>query len=195
MDYPRIHIPAGEIPVAADSLFQHVLDTYASETNKTASVWGELRDEQLGYRPHAKSSTIREILVHQLLSERRFFAEFIGLAEPPAAGMLPPGEGTVAAYIDRYVELARPRLVRLADRDAGFWRAHVPFFDTARERIWVFWRRVLHTAHHRAQVGLCLRLLGDQVPPTYGPTADVSWQGADPTRTVAAAERQGGASP
>jgi hypothetical protein len=29
------------------------------------------------------------------------------------------------------------------------------------------------------------------VPPTYGPTADVTWAGADPTRTTAAAERRG----
>jgi hypothetical protein len=59
-----------------------------------------------------------------------------------------------------------------------------------RQRIWVFWRRVLHTAHHRAQVGVTLRLLEDLVPPTYGPTADVSWSGADPTTTLDAARRQ-----
>jgi len=29
------------------------------------------------------------------------------------------------------------------------------------------------------------------VPATYGPTADVSWQGADPTTTVEAAGRSG----
>jgi len=28
------------------------------------------------------------------------------------------------------------------------------------------------------------------VPSTYGPTADVHWEGADPTRTVAAASRK-----
>ena len=131
-----------------------------------------------------------EILKHQLLSERRFFAEFIGLAEPPAAELLPPGEPTVAAYLERYVALARPRLAALAGRDEAFWLGHVPFFDVTRERIWVFWRRVLHTAHHRAQVGVFLRLLEDRVPPTYGPTADVTWAAADPTSTVAAAERR-----
>lgn len=191
MEYPRIHIAPAGIPSATDPIFQHLLDTYASETNKTASVWGELLDHQLEFRAHQKSSTVREILVHQLLSERRFFAEFIGLAEPPAAELLPRGTAPgVSAYIDRYVTLARPRLGALAAQDQVFWRTQVPFFDTTRERIWVFWRRVLHTAHHRAQVGLCLRLLEDRVPPTYGPTADVSWQGADPTRTVDAAERR-----
>jgi uncharacterized damage-inducible protein DinB len=194
MEYPTREIANAEIPRAVHPIFQHLLDTYASETNKTASVWHELRDTQLGFRPHPRSSTAREILVHQLLSERRFFAEFIGLEEPPAATLLPTGEQpTVAAYIDRYVTLARPRLAAMADRDPAFWQTPVPFFDTTRERIWVFWRRVLHTAHHRAQVGLYLRLVEDQVPPTYGPTADVSWTGADPTRSIAAAERPGSA--
>jgi uncharacterized damage-inducible protein DinB len=192
MDYPERKIAEPDIPRASQPIFQHLLDTYASETNKTASVWHELQDDQLGFRPHPKSGTVREILTHQILSERRFFAEFIGLTEPAAVGLLPPGEApTVAAYIDRYVALARPRLAALADRDAAFWQASVPFFDTTRERIWVFWRRVLHTAHHRAQIGLFLRLLEGRVPPTYGPTADVSWAGADPTRTIAAAERPG----
>jgi uncharacterized damage-inducible protein DinB len=173
-------------------LFQHLLDTYASETNKTASVWRELRDDQLSFRPHAKSSTVREILQHQILSERRFFAEFIGLSEPSVSELLPRGEAPpVSAYVERLVALARPRLAAVAHRDESYWMALVPFFDVQRERIWVFWRRVLHSAHHRAQITVFLRLLDDRVPPTYGPTADVSWSGADPTRSTAAAERRG----
>lgn len=191
MEYAQAYIVEADIPRAIDPLFQHLLDTYASETNKTASVWSELRDDQLAFRPHQKSSTVREILVHQLLSERRFFAEFIGLAEPEVAGLLPAGDAPgVNEYIARYVALARPRLIAIARYDQAQWRSLVPFFDATRERIWVFWRRVLHTAHHRAQVGICLRLLEDPVPPTYGPTADVTWQGADPTRTVEAAARR-----
>ena len=192
MDYAIQDLVEQDIPRAAHPLFQHLLDTYASETNKTASVWRELRDDQLEFRPHAKSSTVREILQHQILSERRFFAEFIGLAEPLAAQLLPPGDTPpVSAYVERFVALARPRLAALADRDESYWMAMVPFFDVERERIWVFWRRVLHSAHHRAQVSVFLRLLEDRVPPTYGPSADVSWSGADPTRTIAAAERRG----
>jgi hypothetical protein len=33
-------------------------------------------------------------------------------------------------------------------------------------------------------------LMGKPVPSVYGPTADVSWKGADPTRTVDAAGRK-----
>ncbi|MBA3260067.1 MAG: DinB family protein [Gemmatimonadales bacterium] len=190
MDYPNVYIADHEVPRAPLPLFQHLPDTYASETNKLASVWSELRDEQLEFRPHARSSSIRQILTHQILSERRFFAEFVGLPEPPVEALLPPGETPgVRSYIDRLVALARPRLAALAAGDEAFWRGDVPFFDVRRERIWVFWRRVLHSAHHRAQVGVYLRLLEDRVPATYGPTADVTWAGADPTVTLDAARR------
>jgi uncharacterized damage-inducible protein DinB len=189
MQYSHTAILESEIP-RGDPLFQHLVDTYVSETNKVASVWQEIRDDQLGFQPHARSSSIRQILVHQILSERRFFAEFIGLSEPPAESLLPPGEAPpVKAYIERVVGLAQARLLPLAGADEAFWLTEVPFFDVRRQRIWVFWRRVLHTAHHRAQVGLCLRMLEDRVPATYGPTADVTWTGADPTMTLDAARR------
>jgi hypothetical protein len=190
MEYEHEFIPASAVPRARVPLLQHLVETYASETNKVASIWGELRDDQLEFQAHPRSSTVRQILVHQLLSERRFFAEFVGLPEPPVESLLPPGDAPpVAAYVERLVALARPRLAPLAAGDEAFWRTDVPFFDVRRERIWVFWRRVLHTAHHRAQVGLCLRLLEDRVPATYGPTADVTCSGADPTTTLDAARR------
>jgi hypothetical protein len=88
------------------------------------------------------------------------------------------------------VELSRERLHFLAKQNEDWWLAVVPFFDVERERIWVFWRRVLHTAHHRAQLGVYLRMLNKKVPSIYGPTADVRWEGADPTNSVAAAGRK-----
>jgi uncharacterized damage-inducible protein DinB len=192
MEYEHQFIPPTALPRARLPLLQHLVDTYASETSKTAGVWTELPDGQLDFRPHQRSSTVRQILVHQILSERRFFAEFIGLREPAVDTLLPPGDAPgVEAYVGRLVALARARLQALAEGDEAFWLAEVPFFDVRRQRIWVFWRRVLHSAHHRAQVGLCLRLLEDRVPPTYGPTADVTWTGADPTVTLDAARRQG----
>ena len=190
MDYPREFIPAADVPRARLPLLQHLVDTYVSEINKTASVWTELPLDALEFRVHPRSHSVRQILDHQLLSERRFFAEFIGLTEPPVEQLL-PAVATLAGYVDRLVALARPRLAPLAAGDEEFWLGVVPFFDVRRQRIWVFWRRVLHTAHHRAQVGLALRMLEHRVPPTYGPTADVTWQGADPTTTLDAARRTG----
>jgi uncharacterized damage-inducible protein DinB len=190
MKYPFSAIRDEQVPRSRVPLLQHVLDTYASETNKVISVWASFVASDLGYRPHPNSSSVADIMKHQLLSERRFFAEFLGAPEVAAEHVL-PRHLAVEDLSQRMLELALPRLGFMAERDEEWWRTVVPFFDARRERIWIFWRRVLHTAHHRTQLTVYLRLLGKPVPSTYGPTADVSWQGADPTTTVEAAGRSG----
>jgi uncharacterized damage-inducible protein DinB len=188
MTYPSTAIPESAIPRAADRSHQHLLDTYASEINKLASVWSVFTPADLDYRPHRRSSTVREILKHELLSARRFFGEFLGAPEPPAGEVL-PAQDTPEAYRRRMVELALPRLAWIASRSPEWWLEEVPFFDVRRDRIWIFWRRILHTAHHRTQLAVFARLLEKPVPPAYGPTADVTWSGADPTTSVSAASR------
>jgi hypothetical protein len=90
MNYDFIAIPDQDVPQARDPLFQHLVITYASETNKTASMWRAIPDDLLDFKPHEKVNTIRGILVHQILSERRFFAQFLGILEPPVEELLPP---------------------------------------------------------------------------------------------------------
>jgi uncharacterized damage-inducible protein DinB len=189
VNYDHSPIRDAEIPKASTQPFQHLLKTYASEVNKLNSVWTGFDENDLSFKPHERSSSVREIIEHELLSQRRFFGEFLGLPEPPANAVLPEAR-TPGSYAARMVELSRSRLNFLADQTEDWWLAVVPFFDVQRERIWIFWRRVLHTAHHRAQLGVYLRLLNKTVPSTYGPTADVRWEGADPTASVAAASRK-----
>jgi len=189
MHYDFVAIPEHDVPRAGNPLFQHLLDTYASETNKVISVWRSFSQDDQEFRPHPKSSSVAEILKHHLLSERRFFGEFVGTPEPPVAEVL-PRELDIAAFTRRMEELARPRLTFFADQTADWWMQDVPFFGLTRQRIWVFWRRILHTCHHRAQLTVYLRLLNKPVLSVYGPTSDQTWQGADPTTTVEAAGRK-----
>ncbi len=189
MTYASVAVPESAIPRASSPIFQHLLDSYASETNKVISVWREFRPDDLSFLPHPKSSSVEDIMKHQLLSERRFFGEFLGSPEPAPAEVLPQS-ASPEAYAQRMLDLALPRLAYFAPKDEAWWMEIVPFFDVTRQRIWILWRRVLHTAHHRTQLTVYLRLLGKKVPATYGPTADVSWQEADPTTTVEAAGRR-----
>jgi uncharacterized damage-inducible protein DinB len=188
MMYRNPAIPESRIPKASAPIFQHMLDTYAGETNKVIAVWREFSLDELEYRPHRKSSTVREQMRHQLLSERRFFGEFLGTSEPDPSQVLPT-ENTVKAFVEKMRDLAAPRLDLLAGKDEAWWLQNVPFFDVQRQRVWIFWRRVLHTAHHRAQLAMYLRMLDKPVPAIYGPTADATWIGADPTHTEDAARR------
>jgi uncharacterized damage-inducible protein DinB len=189
MRYAYTAIPDSAIKRASSPIVQHLLDTYASETNKVVSVWREFSSDDMAFRPHPRSSTVQEIFNHQLLSERRFFGEFLGLPEPPASEIQPENQ-TPEGYSERLAELVLPRLDFIAARAETWWLEQVPFFDVERERIWVFWRRLLHTAHHRTQLTVYLRLLNKRVPSVYGPTADETWAGADPTSSVEAASRK-----
>src|SRR4051812_43115927 len=122
MHYAYIAIPESDTPHAVEPQWQHVVDTYVSECNKTASMWRAVPDDCLEFRPDEKVNTIRTIFTHQLLSERRFFADFVGTQEPPADQVLPVGESAsaggqsppVSAYIDQYIKFAKLRLPQLA---------------------------------------------------------------------------------
>jgi uncharacterized damage-inducible protein DinB len=191
MHYDFTAIPEFDIPSAAEPQWQHVVDTYVSECNKTASMWRAVPEECLDFRPHESVNTIRTIFAHQLLSERRFFGEFVGTTEPPADQLLPQGDSPlVSGYLDKYIGLCTARLPQFAAGTTAWWLEPRPFFGgLTRERVWIFWRRVLHTCHHRTQVQSWLRLAGQHVPAIYGPSGDVTWTDADPTYSVAAANR------
>ena len=44
MHYDFIAIPDADVPQAVDPVFQHVVQTYASETNKTVRLWRAVPD-------------------------------------------------------------------------------------------------------------------------------------------------------
>src|SRR6476619_6326149 len=88
MKYEDIAINDDEVPKASSRIFQHVVKTYASEVNKLNSVWHEFAEADLAFKPHPRASTVGQIMEHELLSERRFFGEFLGLVEVPANEVL-----------------------------------------------------------------------------------------------------------
>ena len=65
-----------------------------------------------------------------------------------------------------------------------WWSGETMFFDVERSRAWVFLRRIAHSAHHRGQMTVLLRLLGRPVYSTYGPTADTGGLFANHAPTV-----------
>jgi uncharacterized damage-inducible protein DinB len=173
MNYPYTAIPESAIPQASNPFFQHLLDTYASEANKVVSIWSAFSDADLDYKPHPKSASVSDLLKHQLLGERRFFGAYHVFPEPPPEDVLPETLNIETASA-RFVELTLKRLDFFTQQDTDWWAEVIPFYDVQRQRIWVFWRRVLHAVHHRTQLTVYLRLLGKPVPSVYGPTADIS---------------------
>lgn len=159
-------------------------DTYATadlahELATTRRVLEKLPDEHWAWRPHEKSFTLGELSTHivniptwmqTVLSQSEF-----DLATVPMKGEVLPNRDAVLAKFDegvREVEAALPSLT--AENMGETWtlrRGDQVVFQQPRALA----LRALgtsHLIHHRAQLGVYLRLLDVPVPGMYGPSAD-----------------------
>lgn len=158
--------------IGATMRYQFLIDTYETEIEKVLSVWAMCRDDDLRRRPRdddRRGRSLHEHMVHQCVSENLWFEDMLGVSvtENP----LPPEE-TRMGFIKQYAHDARARLEALKDKDVGWWEETVNFFEERRTRGWIMTRRIAHTAHHRGQQTILLRILGQGLHSTYGPTAD-----------------------
>ncbi|HEX7137198.1 MAG TPA: DinB family protein [Vicinamibacterales bacterium] len=149
--------------------FDFLLDTYDTERLKTLSVWSVFLDEDLEFRPAKRIRTPHEQMVHQCVSEDNWFKNMLGIdtGRPPL-----PDPETRLAFLRHYADLSAKRLAMLREKPEPWFNETTTFFDVPRTRSWILLRRLTHSAHHRAQLVVYLRLLGRPIYSTYGPTAD-----------------------
>jgi hypothetical protein len=83
-----------------------------------------------------------------------------------------PSEETRLAFMEHYAAVSAERLAALGPKPDSWFEADTDFFDVRRSRAWVLTRRLTHSAHHRAQLTVYLRLWGQALYSTYGPSAD-----------------------
>ncbi|MEN8189453.1 MAG: DinB family protein, partial [Thermodesulfobacteriota bacterium] len=107
-------------------------------------------------------------MIHQCMGENKWFCEMLGIdvGAPPL-----PSEETRIEFIKQYGLDSENRLKELREKDAAWWEEEVAFFDTTRTKAWVMLRRIAHTAHHRGEQAILLRLFGRTVYSIYGPSA------------------------
>ena len=183
------------------SSYDFLLATYDTERLKTLSVWSQFGDADLTFRPAPKARTPQEQMVHQLTSEDGWMQRMLGIVT--GLPVLPAKE-TRLAFLEHYAEASKRRLESLQGKPDPWFAEETTFFDVPRSRAWILTRRIAHSAHHRGQLTICLRLLGRELYSTYGPTADtggLATQGAQviyryhSVEEVLDAERQGGTWP
>ena len=88
------------------------------------------------------------------------------------------------SFLEHYAEVSGRRLDALRHQPANWFEGEAEFFGTPRTRSWVLVRRIAHTAHHRGQLTIYLRLLGRSLYSTYGPTADTGGLPANGAKVV-----------
>ncbi len=150
------------------SHYNFLLDTYETEIMKTLTIWSQFPVSSMDWRPAAKSRSVIEQFEHQLQSEGKWMTGMMGLD----TGDPNPAQRTKEGFIQKYGCDARRRLEMLRAKDVAYWEEPTVFFDVTRPKAWILTRRMTHSAHHRGQLIVYLRLLDIKVPSVYGPTAD-----------------------
>lgn len=95
--------------------------------------------------------------------------------KPKGAGYTIEKTATLLALFDKNAKLGRAALVKAKDADYEVpWTLKMAGNPVLTQPRYMIVRQMVlnHLVHHRAQLGLYLRLLDEKVPPMYGPTAD-----------------------
>lgn len=159
-----------------------LLPEFDAECASARAVLQRVPDDRIEWKPHAKSFPMGHLaqLVAMLPG---WTAVVIGKTEhdiAPKDG--PPGSiysfQKVSALLEQFdvnVREARPILAACSDADFDVpWTLKAAGNTVATaSRYMMFRTNVLnHLVHHRAQLGVYLRLTDQPVPQMYGPTAD-----------------------
>jgi uncharacterized damage-inducible protein DinB len=155
---------------------------FDAETATARKLLERVPDGKPEWRPHPKSMTLGRLATHVgELPEwvtNTFIHDELDLApggKVPEFFPILPSTAAMLEQFDRNV--ARARAVLAAATDADFqkpwalkWAGQTLWTKPKHEvfRIWA----MNHLVHHRAQLGVYLRLLDVPIPGSYGPSAD-----------------------
>ncbi|RXH55704.1 DinB family protein [Granulicella sibirica] len=151
----------------------------ASEFKNTRKILERLPDSQGEFRPHDKSMPLGKLAGHvaQLPSFMSIIlttpAYDFGKTKSPS--LVFESAGQIAAAFDELATKAQSDLAGTSDEAfEEIWKLTYndqPIFSGTRFHAYRL-MGINHMIHHRAQLGVYLRLLNQPVPGLYGPSAD-----------------------
>lgn len=157
------------------SMFLPEFDHEFSETRKALS---RIPEEKFAWKPHEKSFSLHDLAAH-LAEIPSWMAVTLNMdvfdLDQPYERVVPETRDEILAHFDRTLAEARDVLARTSGetlmqtwsmKKGGEVVMAMPKAAVLRSFIFN------HNVHHRAQLGLYLRLLDVPVPGHYGPSAD-----------------------
>lgn len=162
---------------------QKLLPEFDEEFAMTRKFLALVPDDKLTWKPHEKSMELGRLAWH--ISD---FPEWCRETVSKNILKMSPEDGAKAAHewegkkradmlarFDRDLPDARAQIEKTSDAAlAEHWKmewAGQTIIDSPREEVLRKWT-LNHMIHHRAQLGVYLRLLGVPIPGAYGPSAD-----------------------
>jgi len=164
------------------AISQALLPEFDQEFANTRKMIERVPDDKLAWKPHQKSMSMGGLATH--LAETPGWMgttieqDSFDVAPPGGSSYVRPDLKTrkeILEFFDKNVALARGVLAKASDADlmqpwallkAGQTMFTMPKVAVVRSFL------MNHTIHHRAQLGVYLRLNDIPVPGMYGPSAD-----------------------
>jgi uncharacterized damage-inducible protein DinB len=158
-----------------------LLKEMEQEAETTRKMLGRVPDDKFDWRPHEKSMTIKQLTTHiaELPSwvTMALTTEELDFASNPYQPVDVNSTADLLAFFERSLADGKSHLATASEEQlTGNW--------TLREGDQVYFKSnklgVIRMAfsqiiHHRAQLGVYLRLLNIPIPGSYGPSADESF--------------------
>jgi uncharacterized damage-inducible protein DinB len=164
------------------SLGQSLLPEFDHEMAGTRRTLERVPEDRLFWRPHERSMTLGGLASHLAhlpswiaYTVERDSLDVAPVGQPPLRQPEMTSQKALLEHFDGHVAEGRARLADASDDTLlGPWTllgGGKPYFTMP--RIAVLRSFVMsHNVHHRAQLGVYLRLLDLPVPGLYGPSAD-----------------------
>ncbi len=156
---------------------QELLNELTLEAEVTRKFLACVPFDQLSYQPTDKSEPLGRLAVH-VAEIVAWWYECIDHDQLDFEGFEPKVFNTnieLLAYFDGLLYAAKAALSRATEqeltRDWSMTHGHEVLFTLPKKQVLRLFC-MNHLVHHRAQLGMYLRLLGVPVPATYGPSAD-----------------------
>lgn len=159
---------------------KELIAEYDRETDRTRKILQAVpEDADFGWKPHGKSMTLGRLAshvsdtngdwaIHTLTRDRLDWSPDMNPKDPT-------NKKDLLARFEKQVAEVKPALAGMTpakwDSNWKFVAGDQTWIDDSKYGVWRTW--VLnHLVHHRAQLGVYLRLLDKKVPGMYGPSAD-----------------------
>jgi len=163
-------------------LSQLLLAELDVEVQANRTLLERLPDAKWDWKPHEKSMTLSRLATHVAeipsWSNAILMADEIDFMSPEMQAWVPremQSKEEILAELDAAAETCRGHLEATSDDDFDrTWTMKAGDQVAMQDKKYmVFRRQVLnHMVHHRAQLGVFLRLLNVPLPGSYGPSAD-----------------------
>lgn len=159
---------------------KELIAEYDRETTSTRKLLEAIPDNaDFAWKPHEKSMTLGKLAGHVADTNGSWAHSTLStdrLDWDPSMNVPPPAtKAELLERFDKQTTQAKSELAALPfekwDNNWKFVAGDQTWIDDTRYGVWRTWV-VDHLIHHRAQLGVYLRLLGQKIPGMYGPSAD-----------------------